>query len=106
MDEVEVQCLSRQLPQHDPRHDIESVFWVHVCGLVRALLDGADLHPTEHSNCVINNMLQLSLTENGVPPSGNTCAVVGQGVAGHEPEVVCACLCIPIQRFSQGHPEE
>ena len=29
-----------------------------------------------------------SLTENGVPPSGNTRAVVGQGAAGRAPGVV------------------
>ena len=28
------------------------------------------------------------VTENGVPPSGNTRAVVGQGVAGRAPGVV------------------
>ena len=34
------------------------------------------------------NGCKCNLTENGVPPSGNTRAVVGQGVAGHAPGVV------------------
>ena len=33
-----------------------------------------------------------TVTENGVPPSGNTCMVVGQSVAGHTP-MVRSCQC-------------
>ena len=34
--------LEQQPPQHQPRHDVESVFWVLVCCVVRAPPDGAD----------------------------------------------------------------
>jgi hypothetical protein len=57
----------QQAPQHEPRHDIESVFWVHICCLVRALPDGADDNPTEQSDCIINDMLYHE-----VPPSAST----------------------------------
>ena len=43
--------------KHEPRHDVESVFWVLVCCLVRALPDGADDKPTEASDLIFKNML-------------------------------------------------
>jgi hypothetical protein len=44
-------------PQHKPRHDVESVFWVLVGCLVRALPDDAEDKPTETSDCIFNDML-------------------------------------------------
>ena len=49
--------VKQPAPQHEPRHDIESVFWVMVCSLVRALPVGADDNPTERSNYIFNNIL-------------------------------------------------
>ena len=43
--------------QHEPHHDVESVFWVLVGCLVRALPDGDDDKPTDTSNCIFNDML-------------------------------------------------
>jgi hypothetical protein len=51
-------------PPHKPRHDVESVFWVLVGCLVRALPDGADDHPTERSDIIFNDMLYHE-----IPPS-------------------------------------
>lgn len=56
--------LEQQPPQHQPRHDVESVFWVLVCCLVRALPDGDDDNPTQHSDCIFNDMLYHE-----IPPS-------------------------------------
>jgi hypothetical protein len=50
--------LPEQLaPQHKPHHDVESVFWVLVCCLVRALPHGDDDNPTGLSDCISNDML-------------------------------------------------
>ena len=56
--------LEQQPPQHQPRHDVESVFWVLVCCLVRAPPDGANDNPTRHSDCIFNDMLYHK-----IPPS-------------------------------------
>lgn len=55
-------------PQHEPRHDIESVFWVLVCCLVRAAPGGTDNKPTGHADCVINDMLYHEIP----PPVSNS----------------------------------
>ena len=47
----------QQALQHEPRHDVESVFWVLVCCLVRALPDGANDTPTRRSDSIFNDML-------------------------------------------------
>ena len=49
--------LEQPAPRHEPRHGVESAFWVLVCCLVRALPHGADDNPTNASNSIINDML-------------------------------------------------
>lgn len=44
-------------PRHEPRHDVESVFWVLVCSLVRALPDGANDDPHDYAHRIFNDML-------------------------------------------------
>lgn len=49
--------LAQPAPRHEPRHDVESAFWVLVCCLVRALPHGADDNTTDASDAILNDML-------------------------------------------------